>query len=100
MGQLKEAFRPEFLNRVDDIIVFHKLNHEDISKIAVRMLGALEKRLENLNITIEFDEKSISAIADKGFDPIYGARPLRRALQTQVEDVIAEQLLGDSVISQ
>ena len=97
MGQLKESFRPEFLNRVDDIIVFHKLTHEDISKIAERMLVSLKKRLENLNVSIDFDESAISALADKGFDPVYGARPLRREIQSSIEDAISEKLLDGSI---
>ena len=97
LGELKEAFRPEFLNRVDDIIVFHKLNKEEIALIARRMLKGLQSRLENLNIKAEFDDSAISALADKGFDPVYGARPLRREIQSRIEDALSEKILDGSV---
>lgn len=97
MGELKNAFRPEFLNRVDDIIVFHKLSHEDISLIAERLLASLKKRLSDLNVTVSFEPSAITALADKGFDPVYGARPLRRAIQSNIEDAISEKLLDGSI---
>ena len=97
LGELKEAFRPEFLNRVDDIIVFHKLTQDEIALIARRMLGSLQKRLENLNIKAEFDDAAIAALADKGFDPVYGARPLRREIQSRIEDALSEKILDGSV---
>ncbi len=97
LTDLKEAFRPEFLNRVDDIIVFGKLERAEIEQIARRMLRNLEKRLENLNITIDFDDDAVAALADKGFDPVYGARPLRRKIQSAVEDALSEKLLDGSV---
>ena len=97
MGELKNAFRPEFLNRVDDIIVFHKLSHEDISLIAERLLNSLKKRLLDLNVTVSFEPSAITALADKGFDPVYGARPLRRAIQSNIEDAISEKLLDGSI---
>ncbi len=97
LGELKSAFRPEFLNRVDDIIVFHKLSHDDISLIAERMLENLAKRLENLNITVSFEKAAVSALADKGFDPVYGARPLRREIQSSIEDAISEKILDGSI---
>lgn len=97
LGELKRAFRPEFLNRVDDIIVFHKLEKEDIGEIARRMLGALSKRVENIGREIEFTDDAVSAIADAGFDPIYGARPLRRAITSRIEDELSEKLLDKSL---
>ncbi|MCQ2450184.1 MAG: ATP-dependent Clp protease ATP-binding subunit, partial [Clostridia bacterium] len=97
LAELKESFRPEFLNRVDDIIVFHKLDHAEIEQIARKMLGNLEKRLANLNIKITFDDAAISALADQGFDPVYGARPLRRKIQSGIEDALSEKLLDGSV---
>lgn len=76
-GELRKVFRPEFLNRVDDIIVFNKLNKDEIKQIAVKMLKTLENRLDKMNIKISFTDNAISEIADKGFDENYGARPLR-----------------------
>ncbi len=104
LSELKKTFRPEFLNRVDDIIVFHKLSRENICEIAKNMLETVSKRTESIGIKISFDETAINAIADKGFDAVYGARPLRRAITSQIEDMISEQILvgelkeGDSAI--
>ena len=97
MGELKKAFRPEFLNRVDDIIVFRKLVTEDIKEIAKRMLSALTKRVAAMGITIEFDENAVEKIADAGFDPVYGARPLRRAIQSKIEDKLSEEILEGKI---
>ncbi len=104
MGELRRAFRPEFLNRIDDIIVFHPLVEENIQKIASLMLETLKKRLLQNEIHATFTESTISALAKEGFDPVYGARPLRRAIQTRLEDLFAEELLdgkiapGDTVV--
>ena len=104
LEELKNTFRPEFLNRVDDIIVFSKLTQDEIKDIASKMLNSLKKRLENLNITIEFTDNVLVALADKGFDPVYGARPLRREIQNRIEDALSEKILdstiknGDNVI--
>ena len=103
MGELKNAFRPEFLNRIDDIIVFEQLSKDDIKEIARRLLSSVERRLEKMNIKVTVDDSVIDAVSDKGFDPVYGARPLKRAIQSTVEDKIAEAMLegvckeGDSV---
>ncbi len=93
MAELRKTFRPEFLNRIDGTIAFHKLTEEDIQKIAVRMLKVLAGRLEGMEIHISFTDAAIQAIAKDGFDPVYGARPLRRAVQSKVEDALAEQML-------
>ena len=93
MGELKNVFRPEFINRVDDIIVFHRLNEDNINEIAKRMLDSLGKRLRELDIDVEFTDEAIKAIAKAGFDPVYGARPLRRAIQQQIEDKLSEEML-------
>ncbi len=104
LEELKKAFRPEFLNRVDDIIVFSKLAADEIKQISGKMLDNLKLRLGNLNITIEFTGAVLSALADKGFDAVYGARPLRREIQNKIEDALSEKILeqsiknGDSVI--
>ncbi len=102
--QLREVFRPEFLNRVDEIILFRHLTEEDLGKIASLMLSALEKRLLSIGIFAQFDESVATLIASAGDVYRYGARPLRRVLEHKVEDFISEQLLegrissGDSVI--
>ena len=97
MGELKKLFRPEFLNRVDDIIMFNKLTQDEIKQIASKMLGTLAKRLENMNIKISFTDAAVTAIADKGFDDAYGARPLRRAIQSEIEDTLSEQMLDGKI---
>ena len=105
MGHLKEMFRPEFLNRIDEIIVFNKLTREDIIKIADIMLEEIKKRIKLLGIDIEFDESVVSHVASKGFDPVYGARPLRREIQRTIEDSFSGEMLegniknGDSVVA-
>jgi ATP-dependent Clp protease ATP-binding subunit ClpC len=93
MGELKKAFRPEFLNRVDDIIVFRRLEIEDIKEIARRMLTGLGKRVAEMDIKIDFSEETVEKISTAGFDPVYGARPLRRAIQSQIEDKLSEEML-------
>lgn len=104
LEELKAEFRPEFLNRVDDIIVFSKLTQDEIKQISGKMLENLKARLENLNITIEFTDDVLMALAEKGFDPVYGARPLRREIQNSIEDTLSEKILdasiknGDSVV--
>lgn len=99
LGELKNTFRPEFLNRVDDIIVFHKLTSENIKEIAVRMLNTLRDRMKGLGIEIEFSDDAVTAIAEAGFDPVYGARPLRRAIQTKLEDKLSEEMLEGKIKS-
>lgn len=97
MEDLKRTFKPEFLNRVDDIIVFKQLEKGDIEEIARRMLKTLTKRLESIEISAEFTENAISAIADAGFDKVYGARPLRRAIQNNIEDRMSEFILENKI---
>ncbi|HCT64624.1 MAG TPA: ATP-dependent Clp protease ATP-binding subunit ClpC [Lachnospiraceae bacterium] len=96
MDEVKLLFKPEFLNRIDDIIVFHALNEEDVKSIVQLMTKEITSRIkENMDITVEFDDSAVSYIAKIGFDPAYGARPLRRALQNKVEDKFAESFLED-----
>ncbi|MBQ8837054.1 MAG: ATP-dependent Clp protease ATP-binding subunit [Clostridia bacterium] len=103
MQALKGTFRPEFLNRLDEIIVFNRLGDSDIKKIATLMLDELKKRIGNIGVNITFDETLVEFVAKKGFDEIYGARPLRRAITSLVEDSFSEAMLegkfkaGDSV---
>lgn len=97
LSELKNVFRPEFLNRVDDIIVFNKLSKDEIKQIARKMLEKVEQRLADMDIKISFTDEAVSAIADAGFDEDYGARPLRRAIQTKIEDKLSEQMLEGKV---
>ena len=97
MEELKKTFKPEFLNRVDEIVVFNQLEKQDIQEIARRMLKALNKRLADLDVQATFTDAAVDALADKGFDKVYGARPLRRAIQTQIEDPLSELLLEDKI---
>ena len=97
MNELKNVFRPEFLNRVDDIIVFHSLEKKDIKEIARRMLEGLKSRVAQLDISVEFSDEAVEKIADAGFDPIYGARPLRRAIQQHIEDKLSEEMLEKKI---
>ena len=97
LGELKNTFRPEFLNRVDDIIVFNKLTTDEIKEIAVKMLEGLKERLKGIEIDVEFTDAAITAIADEGFDESYGARPLRRAITSKIEDELSEKILDGSV---
>ena len=99
MAELKNVFKPEFLNRVDDIIVFRQLNQNDINEIARRMLSALSKRVEDLNFGLEFSDDAVDEIGKAGFDPVYGARPLRRAIQQQIEDKLSEEMLEGKFVT-
>ncbi|MDE6863643.1 MAG: ATP-dependent Clp protease ATP-binding subunit, partial [Eubacterium sp.] len=97
MNDLKKTFKPEFLNRIDEIIVFNQLEKDDIKEIACRMLNSLQKQLKELGTDIEFTDAAIDAIADAGFDKVYGARPLRRAIQTNIEDKLSELILENKL---
>jgi ATP-dependent Clp protease ATP-binding subunit ClpC len=90
---LKKAFAPEFINRLDDIIVFNSLERADLHKIIDLLLVKLMTRLANLGFAVELTEKAKDFIADKGYDPQYGARPLNRAIQKYLEDPLAEEIL-------
>ncbi len=97
LGELKKTFRPEFLNRVDDMIVFHQLGHGEILEIARRMLKSLSQRVEKLGIALDFDGSVAEKISSAGFDPVYGARPLRRAVCREIEDPLSEKMLEGKV---
>ena len=103
MGQLKETFRPEFLNRVDEVIVFNKLTDEDIKKICRIMLAEIAKRIGGMGVSIAFTDEVVDMLAREGIDDVYGARPLRREIQRRIEDAFASEMLegnftaGDSV---
>ncbi|HBI56719.1 MAG TPA: ATP-dependent Clp protease ATP-binding subunit ClpC, partial [Firmicutes bacterium] len=95
-GELKRTFRPEFLNRIDDVIVFHALDRQHIHSIVDLMLAELAGKLKELDLTISVTEAARNLLVDQGFDPTYGARPLRRAIQRLIEDEISEELLKGS----
>ena len=97
LNALKSTFRPEFLNRIDDIIVFHSLQRADIEQIADLMLRDVSKRIEELGISITFDASVASLLAEEGFDTAYGARPLRRAVVRLVEDAFSTEMLEGKI---
>ena len=105
MAELKKQFRPEFLNRIDDIIVFHALNEEHISQIVLLMANQVVNRLNDLDIKLELNNDAVKLIAKSGIDLEYGARPLKRAIQKELEDSLSEEILkgsikhGDTVIA-
>ncbi|WP_027633507.1 ATP-dependent Clp protease ATP-binding subunit [Clostridium hydrogeniformans] len=105
MEELKRSFRPEFLNRIDDIIVFHKLEEKHIENIVTLMLETVTRRLKEQDIHVSFDKEAEKLLAKEGFDPTYGARPLRRAITKTVEDKLSEEILrgnikkGDNIIA-
>lgn len=104
MAEVKKAFRPEFLNRIDDIIVFHELNEEQLRSIVDLLVVDLQKRLADHKLAIEITDKAKSWLAEAGYDPTYGARPLRRAIERYVENPLSTRLLqadfspGDTII--
>ena len=91
--ELKQHFRPEFLNRVDEIVVFHQLSQADIEHIVDLMVGEIENRLRDRDMGIELTHAAKALIAKRGYDPVLGARPLRRAIQRDIEDILAEKIL-------
>jgi ATP-dependent Clp protease ATP-binding subunit ClpB len=96
MGVVRASFRPEFLNRIDEVILFHRLRREDMGKIVAIQLVRLEKLLEERKIVLELDDEAIAWLAARGYDPAYGARPLKRVMQKELQDPLAERiLLGD-----
>jgi ATP-dependent Clp protease ATP-binding subunit ClpC len=99
LEELKRAFRPEFLNRIDELIVFHSLEKEHLKEIVTLMSNQLTKRLKEQDIELELTDAAKLKIADEGFDPEYGARPLRRAIQKHVEDRLSEELLKGTVLT-
>jgi len=94
MEAVANHFRPEFVNRIDDVVVFHSLDSTEIQGIARIQLGNLMARLREQDIAINFDEESMSKLAEAGFDPVYGARPLKRAIQRWVENPLAQKILS------
>jgi ATP-dependent Clp protease ATP-binding subunit ClpB len=97
MSEVSSHFRPEFINRVDDIVVFHSLGKDEIKSIAKIQLLGLRQRLQEMGLKFEISGAALDLIADAGFDPVYGARPLKRTIQTQIENPLAEKLLSDNL---
>jgi ATP-dependent Clp protease ATP-binding subunit ClpB len=97
MAVVKAAFRPEFLNRVDDIILFHRLQRSNMAEIVRIQLKRLERLLTDRRITLELDDEAIEWLADKGYDPAYGARPLKRVIQSTLQDQLAEKILSGEI---
>ena len=93
MEEVKAYFRPEMINRIDEVVVFHGLNQENIRNIAKIQLKGLEKRLEAQHLHLKVDDAALDLIAKAGFDPVYGARPLKRAIQSEIENPLAKALL-------
>jgi ATP-dependent Clp protease ATP-binding subunit ClpC len=93
LAELKKTFRPEFLNRIDETIVFHPLDQEHIERIVTLMAEDLRKRLKEQDVSFELTDAAVKFLAKEGFDPQYGARPLRRAIQKHIEDRLSEELL-------
>jgi ATP-dependent Clp protease ATP-binding subunit ClpB len=98
MKLLREKFRPEFLNRIDEIILFHRLEKEQIHDIVKIQLGIIQKRIANQNIDIHFSEEAIQQIADKGYDPVFGARPLKRVIQNDIANPLSLQILTREIV--
>ncbi|MFL6517237.1 MAG: AAA family ATPase, partial [Bacillus sp. (in: firmicutes)] len=99
MGELKKAFRPEFLNRIDEIIVFHALERKHLEEIVTLLSEQLVKRLKEQNISLELTAAAKEKISQEGYDPEYGARPLRRAIQKHIEDRLSEELLKGTLLT-
>jgi ATP-dependent Clp protease ATP-binding subunit ClpB len=97
MAVVRASFRPEFLNRVDEIILFHRLRREDMGRIVDIQFARLGKLLEDRKITLALDAKAREWMADKGYEPAYGARPLKRVIQKSVQDPLAELILSGKI---
>jgi ATP-dependent Clp protease ATP-binding subunit ClpC len=96
--ELKNYFSPEFLNRLDEVVVFNTLQNDDVEKIVSVEINKLKNRLVELGYDIEFDESSIKYISKIGFDEVYGARPLKRAIQEKFEDFISDEVLKETIL--
>ena len=99
MAEVKRSFKPEFINRIDEIIVFDRLTENETKEIAKLMLNSLSDRLAENEITVSFSDDAITKIADEGFDKLYGARPLRRAIQSKIEDMLSEKIIDGEIKS-
>ena len=96
MGEVKIHFRPEFVNRIDEIVVFHSLGEKEVRSIARIQLQYLKTRMEKMDLGLEVSDGALDKLAQTGFDPVYGARPLKRAIQSELENPLALQILEGS----
>jgi ATP-dependent Clp protease ATP-binding subunit ClpC len=94
---VKSFFKPEFINRIDETIIFTPLSQAEIKEIALRMLNEISQRCKTDNIDIRFKESVVDMLSAKGYDPVYGARPLRRVVTSEIEDVLAEKYLKGEI---
>jgi ATP-dependent Clp protease ATP-binding subunit ClpB len=99
MAEVKTQFRPEFVNRIDEIVVFHALSEKNIEAIAGIQLKGLESRLAKMDISMELTPDALAAIANVGYDPVYGARPLKRAIQQEIENPLAKEILAGKFVA-
>jgi ATP-dependent Clp protease ATP-binding subunit ClpB len=97
MGVVRQAFKPEFLNRLDNVVMFDSLTRDDLARIVGINMARLNRRLTDRRISVEVSEAGLAWLADKGFDPVYGARPLKRLIQTSIEDELARLVLSGEV---
>ena len=95
MDEVKRTFQPEFLNRLDEIIVFRQLEKEDVKKIAAHMAEKFTERMEKQGVHLHISEEAVDVLAEKGYDPRYGARPLRRTLQSTLQNLVADKMLEE-----
>jgi ATP-dependent Clp protease ATP-binding subunit ClpB len=98
MAVVRASFRPEFLNRIDEVILFHRLRRQDMGRIVEIQLKRLESLLEDRKITLSLDQEAIDWLAAKGYDPAYGARPLKRVMQKELQDPLAEKILLGEIL--
>jgi ATP-dependent Clp protease ATP-binding subunit ClpB len=99
MGEVKAHFRPEFVNRIDEVVVFHSLDEANVKAIAAIQLAYLTKRLHALDIDVAISDAALAEIANAGFDPVYGARPLKRAIQSELENPLAREILAGNFVA-
>jgi ATP-dependent Clp protease ATP-binding subunit ClpB len=99
MGEVKSHFRPEFVNRIDEVVVFHSLDETNVKAIAAIQLQYLTKRLHALDIAVSVSDAALAEIASAGFDPVYGARPLKRAIQSEIENPLAREILAGNFVA-
>jgi ATP-dependent Clp protease ATP-binding subunit ClpB len=99
MGEVKSHFRPEFVNRIDEVVVFHALGEGNIKSIANIQLQYLAKRLAAMDMTLSVTDAALAEIASAGFDPVYGARPLKRAIQSEIENPLAREILAGNFMA-
>jgi ATP-dependent Clp protease ATP-binding subunit ClpB len=98
LGVVSQNFRPEFINRIDEVVVFHPLGEKHIASIAQIQLQRLYKRLEERGYEVHMSDEALKLLSANGYDPVYGARPLKRAIQQQIENPLAQQILSGELI--